>query len=398
MTVRGAAQEAAQVAAEGTLESARRLLAVEPALAEIAPLRALASTAPEATLLHAGPPYRSLDEVPAPVLNAAAASAEAEGWAASPQEFRGALAAGRIRLAPAQDHGVVTPLAFVVGPSTPCLKAVDLARPDRFKLCPLNDGAPPHALRFGTASPEGLAALRRLTDAAAAEVATGLTSPIPLLPVLAAGLAGGDDLHGRVAAAQAALLARFARPLGPAAEAYLAEAGQFALNAIMAAAALMLSAGEGREGSAMAVGAGGNGARFGWRRADAPGVWITAPALQPVGVTFPGREAERALPAIGDSAVIDALGFGAAALRFSPELLAALAPAFEAGEIAETCKSEAAHAPYLAEHPALGQPGLRLGLDLDAPQRPPGIMLGMVEASGRHGLIGRGVAPWPMAR
>lgn len=378
-----------------TLRSAERVLAVEPALAAIAPLRDFLADLPGATALHAGPPYEPASEPPRPVLNAAAAAARLEGWAGGVDEVRAALASGALRLAPAQDHGVVTPLAFVVGPSTPCLKVVDLRAPERFKLAPLNDGAPPLAPRFGTDAAEEAGAVRRLVDGAAAELAAGLAAPIPLLPVMAAGLRDGDELHGQVAAAQAALLARFARPLGAAAEAYLLEATQFALNVVMAAAALMLSAGEGVQGSALATSAGGNGRLFGWRRADAPAHWIAAPAARPIGAKTPGREAEIALPAIGDSAVIDALGLGAAALRFAPQLAATLQPAVDAGRIDPAQLTAAAQEPFLLEHPALERPGLRLGLDLARPRPALGIMLGMVEETGRFGLIGRGVAPWP---
>lgn len=382
------------MSSDATRSSLERLLAAAPVLTEIAPLAAL-QPPPADTLLHAGPPHPDPADLPAPVFNAVVAAAALEGWAEGPAETRAALAAGRLRLAPAQDHGVVTPLAFVVGPSTPCLKIADAAAPGRFKLAPLNDGPPPLALRFGTGSAEGMAILRRLKEAAAAELAAALRGPTPMLPILAAGLAGGDDLHGRVAAAQAALLEAFARPMGAAAEEHLKGAGQFALNAVMATAALMLAAGEGVADSALVTAAGGNGRLMGWRRADAPAAWITAPAAPPLGPKLPGRESAQALPAIGDSAVIDALGLGAATLRFSPELLEALRPSIEAGEIDPAYLTEAAQQPYLAEHPALGQPAIRLGLDLGRPRAALGIMLGMVEATGRDGLIGRGVAPWP---
>lgn len=386
------------MSSEATRRSAERMLSVQPALTRIAPLRELSDT-PPATLLHAGPPFADLANIPAPVANAALAAARLEGWASDAVDLRAKLSAGEIRLAPAQDFGVVTPLAFVSGPSTPCLEVADQNAPERRRFSPLNDGPPPIALRFGGGAPEGEAILRDLAGGVAASLAEAVRKPIPMAPILAAGLAGGDDLHGRVAAAQQALLAEFAVPFAPNVEAYLKSVGQFALNAVMATSAVMLAAAEGEPGSALAVGAGGNGQLFGWRRAHAPQLWITAPAAPPKGPKFPGRESEAALPAIGDSAVIDALGFGAASLRFSPELTEALAASVASGEIDAGFFSERAHDAYVLEHPALGQSGLRIGLDLDrltdAPETVLGIMLGMVEASGQAGLIGRGVAPWP---
>ena len=139
-----------------------------------------------------------------------------------------------------------------------------------------------------------------------------------------AGLDGGDDLHGRVTAANSALAAILAPRLSGEAADYLSLANQFVLNVIMAACAVMISAGAGIAESRMVVAAGGNGVDFGWRLAETPAVWHTIPARTPVGPHFPHAAEKRFLPAIGDSAVIDACGFGAAALRYAPEMIAAL--------------------------------------------------------------------------
>ena len=101
------------------------------------------------------------------------------------------------------------------------------------------------------------------------------------------------------------------------------------------------------------------------------------------------NDAARALPAIGDSAVIDALGFGAACLRFAPSLGDSLR-----GWIDDAFFTPAAHASFIGRHPAFPQDDLKLGLDITRPGPILGIMLGMVEAGGTEGLIGRGVASW----
>jgi hypothetical protein len=98
----------------------------------------------------------------------------------------------------------------------------------------------------------------------------------------------------------------------------------------------------------------------------------------------------RPLPAIGDSAVLDACGFGAASLRFAPEMLAML------GESAPAVRfGPQAHDAFVGLHPLLPFEALKLGLDLDSPAARPGVILAMLDAEGRAGLIGRGVAPWP---
>jgi hypothetical protein len=231
--------------------------------------------------------------------------------------------------------------------------------------------------------------LRALTEEIGADLAGALATPVALLPVIARGLAGGDELHGRLNAAQSAVPAFFAGDLSRVTRDYLETANQFVLNVVMAAAALMIGAGAGVPGSALVVACGGNGLELGWKLAGDPERWVTGPATRPRGPRLPGHEAAEPLPAIGDSAVIDALGLGAACLRFAPELGAGLRD-----HIDPAYYTERAHEPFVAAHPALPFEGLRLGLDLTRPRSCLGIMLGMVGAAGTEGLVGRGVAPW----
>lgn len=373
-----------------TLESHRRLLAVEPEFSGIVRIRDLCPSLPPGTLLHAGPPFEASDALPAPVMNAAAAAALQEGLAETPAEARQQIESGAIHLLPAQDFGIVTPLAFVAGPSVWAVVVRDKNAPDNFCASPLNDGAPGACLRFGVDSAAGKALLSALTGRIGEEIASAFAGPAAMLPILASALRNGDDLHGQVAATNALIRSLFPGPLSPEAEQYFKDASQFALNVIMATSALMLQAGRGVEGSRMVVACGGNGRALGVKLAARPDEWITLPATRPVGMRMPGKEASTPLPAIGDSAVIDAVGFGAACLRFAPALYGPLADV-----IAKDYGSEAAHAPFIGPHPALDLPGLKVGLDLDRPRHCLGIMLGMVEETGQEGLIGRGVAPWP---
>ncbi|MGB0694306.1 MAG: DUF1116 domain-containing protein [Rhodospirillaceae bacterium] len=372
-----------------TKSSAERITTVQPALDRIAPLRALPPALPERCLYHAGPPFAADQRPPKPVLNSMAMAAVFEGWAADPETALDAFDAGDISLAPAQDIGVVTPLAFVVGPSTPCLSVKDLNGSGLSQIAPVNDGPLPDALRFGTGQPQGLALLKTLADPVTPDLAAALRPDQPLLPLLAKALAGGDDLHGCVAAAQDQVLGLFTETLSDAARNYIAAAGQFVLNIIMASSALMLRAGAGVPDSRLVIAAGGNGIGFGIKLSSAPEQWIQSPANRPVGPLAEGIAATDILPAIGDSAVIDALGFGAACLRFSPSLLDAVGGAVDPG-----FAGPEAHGGYLCPHPDLTLPGLKLGLDSGASGYPRGVMLAMLDAAGERGLLGRGIAGW----
>jgi hypothetical protein len=372
---------------QATRMSFERLLTAAPQLDGCAPLGEVV-TVPDKTLLHAGPPFQAGIVLPPPVRNAAAAAAQFEGWAADYNEACAALARGDIRLAPAQDYGVVTPLAFVVSPAMPVLRVFDVLGQTGPRYAPVNDGPPPAALRFGAhhdGQMERLALIGRIGPA----LNGALHEAISVLPILRAGLDGGDDLHGRVSSANAALAAVLAPRLSNEARNYLAMANQFVLNVIMAACAVMIGAGAGIKGSRVVTVAGGNGIDFGWQLAGAPGVWRTAAAEVPVGPHFPHTAGKRFLPAIGDSAVIDACGFGAAALRYAPDMIAALR-----GHVPDAYFEATASAGFIGAHPAF-PPDLRFGLDIDAAAAVRGVMLAAVDAEGEAGLVGRGVAPWP---
>ncbi len=376
--------------AAATQRSFQELIKVEPVIGRVAHLAEFLPGDAHGTLFHAGPPFAAPDAIPAPVRNAAAIAAIHEGLAETREEALSHIANGAIKLVPAQDAGLVTPLAFVVSLRMFCLEIIDANQPDRRWLSPLNDGPLPDALRFGTGSRAGLALLKCLDTSVGPDLAQHFPSSAPVLPLLAAGLAGGDDLHGHVAATQAAFLDLFGDAISSDTRTYMSEANQFVLNVIMATAALMLKGASGIVASNLVVAAGGNGVDFGYKLADAPDTWITGPATCPEGARFPGKDDANVLPAVGDSAVIDALGFGAACLRFCPTLSEALR-----GKIDPSFLTPAAHEPYVGAHPVLAATDLHLGLDLTRPRRCLGIMLGMVEAGGSGGLIGRGVAPWP---
>lgn len=375
-----------------TQTSYMQLIAAEPVLSRIAPLGELISDLPPRSLFHAGPPYTGPEQIPPAVLNGIGAAAIIEGWIKDVDDVPKLLQDGRLQLLPAQDIGLVTPLAFVVGPSVYCLEVMDAKRPDLRRLSPLNDGPLPDALRFGTGRTQGIDLLQRLTSVVGPDLARHFRKQAPLLPLLAVGLAGGDDLHGHVAAAQIRLSDLFDGDQSADSTAFMSAANQFVLNIIMATAALMIGAGAGVGGSNMVVAAGGNGVAFGYKLAARPDDWIMLPAERPIGPKFPGKEAMQALPAIGDSAVIDALGFGAACLRFCPTLLGALD-----GHIDPAFFTVAAHEAFIGPHPALPDASIHVGLDLTRPRSCLGIMLGMVGATGTEGIVGRGVAPWPCA-
>lgn len=340
---------------------------------------------PARSLLHAGPPFASPAECTRPILNAAVAAVLAEGWCTTVDEATQGIVKGEFKLIPAQDWQVVTPLACVVSPSMPLLR-VEAAGMVQFT--PVNDGPPDGALRFGDAQLDAqckrIALMKNMTEAL--DLALSQAGGVDLLPVMAHAIGSGDDLHGSVSAMSRELAELLDLP-DPAMDAF-AHTPLFGLNPVMAAASVMLAAAGARSPQPLVIAAGGNGKIFGWKTSDAPSHWVCRPALQPIGPRIPGKETPEILPAIGDSAVIEALGLGGAILRYAPTLIEALAPYHPA----ETF-TEISSAMFVAPHPSLPS-DIRLGLPVNAIHRHSGIMLGMVGRDG-EGLLGRGLTPWP---
>ncbi len=317
-------------------------------------------------LLHAGPPFEAL--APAPVRQAAAQALVFEGLAGDIAGAMALLAMGDVRLLPAQDYGVATPLAQVVSASMPLAvvgDGVDVA------FAPLVEGPPP-ALRFGSDAP---AALQRLHDIAALgwdRIAPGLRQhPVDLEPVVARALSQGDECHGRTGAANEALVD--AMPWLDAADRALLRASPgFVLPILMAAACWRL-----RTARAGIAAAGGNGLHFGLKM-HGESRWRTAPAPPPRGTRMPQHATTPALGAIGDSAVIDFCGLGGQALDAAPALC-------------EEWRAVLPHDHAQRRHAVVdAESGLVDADRVHAAQRAPLVNLAILDRDGVHGLVGRG--------
>jgi hypothetical protein len=261
-------------------------------------------------LLHAGPPFRSAP--PTPVIQSATQAILFEGLAAHVEEARDLILRGRVELRPAQDHGLVTPLAQVVSAS---MLVVAVKQGDQTGYAPVIEGPAP-ALRFGSTSPETLQRLRDVTDWVGAAIAPIVRlHPIGLADIVRTALASGDECHGRTGIANQELMKRLTG-LDINGTLRLRANPAFVLAILMAAAAAAMQV---HQSSIQAIG--GNGIDFGIRRRGEL-AWRQVPASAPRGTRLAGFETAAALPAIGDSTVIDFCGLGGQALGAAPSLVA----------------------------------------------------------------------------
>lgn len=268
------------------------------------------------TLLHAGPPF--IDSViPAPVRNAAVHALMFERIAETPDEAAALIESGKISLQPAQDWGVVTPLAQVVSASMPVLVIGD---GDRRFFAPIVEGAPT-GLRFGSRDPVCLENLKLHARFAELELKPLLAkSPVRLAPVIERALAEGNECHSLTDRANTALLEQL-HELSDQYRTLIENSPGFVLPVLMGACGWLLQFGPFSEPHGHGVvAAGGNGLYFGLRLRGQTR-WTTIPAQPPEGKRFAPQENRSVLGAIGDSAVIDFCGLGGQALVSAPALV-----------------------------------------------------------------------------
>lgn len=327
------------------------------------------------TIYHAGPPV-DLQRIAQPLLNSAAVAAVFEGWAGDTTQAQEMIRDRRIKLAPAQDHAVMVPLAAVLSPNMFAQVVCDANDPANHAFSPINGGGP-HEARFGFGHDRALAHLRWINGNLGAALAIIVDRDIALLPIADRAIAAGDDAHGRTVQASAAVVDALSPRLGvdTPERRFLDAAPGFFLTLWMAACRCIAKAGEG-PGSSLITTLGGNGIDFGVQVGAAPGQWITTPAAPPDGPLDAGFLANDRVGAIGDSALVDGLGFGAMLARTNQNA-AALLPQ--------------PHGGFVASSAAVGLPVRRIGETGVAPR----IALGIIERTGTHGRIGGGVYEAP---
>ena len=373
-----------------------KVLAVEPVLRGLKPASEAIGLGRN-TVLHAGPAFAKPADVTRPILNSAVVALVFEGIADDFEAAEQMILSNDVVLRPAQDHDVVTPLAACVTASFMLQEVADGAGRGRAAYTPINGGNSPGAMRLGVRTEESLALARRLNGDFARALGDALGEPVPTLPLARAGMEAGDDCHGRTPVATAALAGLLApRLTGSAgaekAAAFIGESPSFFLNLWMASARCMLSAASDVEGASLVVGAGGNGAEAGIQVAGLPGRWFTAPAAPPRHESPDGVPKGRALGAIGDSAIVDALGFGAMAMALAPEQKKGMGHLMPEGGLDLPALLLA------AEHPGFGGLGLRVGMTaravVDAERRPV-VSLGVLDNEGELGRLAGGVFETP---
>jgi hypothetical protein len=388
-----------------------RILGAEPVLADV---RRAGELIPELDherlVLHAGPPI-AWERMCGPLRGAVCGALVFEGWAGDLASAERLAAAGGVAFAPNHHHGAVGPMTGITTRSMPLLVVENRSFGNR-ALCTINEGLG-KVMRFGGNDAEVLARLAWLRDAFGPLLGRALRAAggVPLGPVIARGLAMGDEMHQRNVACSSLLLRSLAPSLARSAEdtASLARAlefmggnDQFFLNVAMAMGKSILDPAVGLPHASLVTAMSRNGTDFGIRIAALGDAWFTAPVEMPQGLFFPGFTSTDANPDLGDSAILETVGLGAFAMAAAPAVAGFVgAGGFQdaLGYSREMAEIAAGRNPRW-QIPALEFAGTATGIDIRRVLETgiaPAINTGIAHREAGVGQVGAGIARAPLA-
>jgi hypothetical protein len=362
-------------------------------------------------LLHAGPPIE-WGRMCGPLKGAVCGAIVFEGWASDLAAAEALVAGGGIELAPNHDHGAVGPMTGITTRSMPLLVVENRAFAKARAVCALNEGLG-KVMRFGGNDAEVLARLAWLRDEFGPLLGKALRASggVALNPLIARGLAMGDEMHQRNVACSSLLLRILAPSLSASATdlpsltrafEFMGGNDQFFLNVAMAMGKSITDPARGIARSSLVTAMSRNGTDFGIRVAGLGEAWFTAPVEMPQGLYFPGYSAADANPDIGDSAILETIGLGAFAMAAAP----AVAGFVGAGGFAEALGYTRAMSEIAAGRnpkwgiPALEFAGTPAGIDVRRVVETgvaPAINTGIAHRLPGVGQVGAGVARAPLA-
>jgi hypothetical protein len=384
-------------------EALQRILAAEPVLADVRRAGELIPALDaERLILHAGAPL-GWERMCGPLRGAICGAIVFERWADDLAAAEKLAASGAVRFAPNHHFGAVGPMTGITTRSMP-LQVVENRASGNRAFCAINEGLG-KVMRFGGNDAEVLARLAWLRDEFGPLLGEALrSSPVPLNPLIARGLAMGDEMHQRNIACSSLLLRALAPRLARSVKAleFIGANDQFFLNIAMAMGKSILDPAIGIQGSSIVTCMARNGTDFGIRVAGRGDEWFTAPVEMPQGLYFPGFSAADANPDIGDSAILEAIGLGAFSMAAAPAVAGFVGAGGFADAVATTrAMSELAlgrHAQW--KIPTLEFAGVPIGIDARRVVETgiqPAINTGIAHRRAGVGQVGAGIARAPLA-
>jgi hypothetical protein len=386
-------------------EAARRIIAADPVLVDVAPAAEVIPGMRDRLILHSGPPV-GWKQMCGAQKGAAIGMCIFEGWAGNRDDAVRMIESGEIAFEPNHHHSTVGPMAGTITPHMWVWVVENKASGNR-AFCRQVESFQ----QFGDYSPDALSALAKWRDVwgPALRAAVRKMGGVPLKPLITRALQMGDEMHNRVVASSSIFTNAVAPALVSAGlpteqvAATLGYAGNHPflfLGLSMAAAKSAADPARGVEASSVVTAMARNGTEFGIQVSGLDGEWFTAPAPRVQGLYLPGWKDEDAGADMGDSAITETVGWGGFVIGGAPGILsftggrAADALAFSRDMRAITVTRSP---DYLM--PALDFEGTAVGIDIRKVVQTntlPVIDTAIAHREPGHGIIGGGIVRPPM--
>jgi hypothetical protein len=385
-----------------------KLMGSDPILVDVKPANEVLKGLTKTTFLHAGPPI-SFEDMCAPMKGAVYCGILNEGLAENIDEAMELASSGVITYKPCHEFGAVGPMTGLTTWSMP-MWVVEDRNTKQKAYANLSEGSGV-GLRFGEYTEKTLNRLKWMEKTVRPVLSKVIKEMggIELGPILAQGLAMGDELHMRNHATTSLILKAMAPNIskfgGDDAEdilRYIAVGNdQFFLNLAMTSNKLAADAADGVPGSTLVTAIARNGVEVGISISGLPGKWFSAPAPMVKGLYLPGYTQEDANLDLGDSAIMEVGGFGGCAMATAPAIVKFLG-ATDVKLAKET--TDSMYEITLGEHPRYQIPaynfrGVPCGIDImKVVENGITPVLNTAIASNKSGvgMIGAGMSTLPM--
>ena len=310
---------------------AQKIINARPRLIDVVPAKTVIPALENRLILHAGPPI-AFQDMPEPVQGAAIGAVLFEGWAKDEAGAR-RICEEEAKFAPNHHYGAVGAMGGILTGSM-AVFVVENATDGNRAYTTMHEGEG-KVLRFGVYDESVGEHLTWMRDV----LGTGLSKALKLFPeggldvnsILAQAVTMGDDFHVRNKAASSLLFRQLAPKLvkvdlTPAqlesVISFLAENNEYFLTLAMAAGKATLDAAATIHDGSIVTCLTRNGREFAIRVSGLGDQWFTGPEEKLETLYFPGFTDADACPDTGDSAILEAYGFGG--------LVAVAAPAVQA--------------------------------------------------------------------
>src|SRR4051794_17147422 len=297
----------------------QKIIAAQPTLVEVVRAKSVIPELEGKLILHAGPPIAFAD-MPDPVQGAAIGAAIFGGWATDEESAR-RVCEEEVEFAPNNDFRAVGAMGGILSANLPVFVVENRTDGNR-AYTTMHEGEG-KVLRFGVYDESVGDHLVWMRDV----LGTALSKALKMLPdgglavnpILAQAVAMGDEFHVRNTAASSLVF----RELGPkliqvglsqrdleSVVDFVAGNINFFLTLAMASAKATLDAAATIQDGSVVTCMTRNGREFAIRVSGLGDRWFTGPEDRLETLYFPGFSDADACPDVGDSAIIEAYGFG----------------------------------------------------------------------------------------